>query len=55
MQRLTMDSEYEHVNVADYDVVRSTQFGDDYTRGVSILCNRDLSFDMCYIEGNLEI
>jgi hypothetical protein len=38
MQRHTMDSQYENVNVADFDVVRSTQFVDDYSRGVRVLC-----------------
>ena len=32
-----MDSEYEHVNVHEFDVVRSTQFVDDHTRGVRAL------------------
>ena len=31
-----MDSQYESVNVPDFDVVRSTQFVDDFTRGVCI-------------------
>jgi hypothetical protein len=29
-----MADQYEHVNHVDYDVVRSTQFPDDVTRGV---------------------
>ena len=37
MHRYTMDSQYESVNVADFDVVRSTQFVDDYPRGVRVL------------------
>ena len=36
MQSYTMDSQYEGVNVADFDVVRSTQFVDDYPRGVRL-------------------
>lgn len=32
-----MGSQYENVHVADYDVVRSTQFIDDMTHGVCVL------------------
>ena len=32
-----MDSQYDSVNVGDFDVVRSTQFVDDFPRGVSVL------------------
>ena len=31
-----MDDQYENVNVADFDVVQSTQFVDDLSRGVRI-------------------
>lgn len=34
MQTYTMDSQYESVNVADLDIVRSTQFVEDFPRGV---------------------
>lgn len=56
MQPFTMDSEYEHHHHPDFDVVRSTQFCDDYTRGVRFLFSRDLSYDMCYSQnsGNLK-
>ena len=36
-----MDSQYESMNVTDFDVVRSTQFVDELPRGVcvhSLLC-----------------
>jgi hypothetical protein len=29
-----MDSQYESVAVGEFDVVRSTQFADDFSRGV---------------------
>ena len=48
MQRFTMDSEYEGHNLADFEVVRSTQFMDEYTRRVSIQCAFHLGMDMCY-------
>ena len=32
-----MDSQYEGGGAGDYDVVRSTQFGDDFGRGVRAL------------------
>lgn len=40
-----MDSQYESVNVADFDVVRSTQFVDDFTRGVRVMCSLVLKLD----------
>lgn len=39
MQAYNMDSQYESINVPDFDVVRSTQFDQDFARGVSDLCS----------------
>lgn len=36
MQTYSMEDQYESVNLADYDVVRSTQFVDDLSRGVHV-------------------
>lgn len=36
MQNYNMASQYDNVNLGDYDVVRSTQFVDDLTRGVHV-------------------
>jgi hypothetical protein len=33
-QGYTMADQYEPVNLGDYDVVRSTQFADEHSRGV---------------------
>ena len=37
LQRYSMETQYENVHVADYDIVRSTQFADDLTHGVCVL------------------
>ena len=51
-----MDSQYESVNVADFDVIRSTQFVDDFPCGVRVLfrwifelvnCNANIFGDAC--------
>lgn len=34
LQTYSMDSQYESQNLAEFDVVRSTQFVDDLSRGV---------------------
>jgi hypothetical protein len=34
--RHSMESQYESANLADYDVVRSTQFVEDLSRGVRV-------------------
>lgn len=34
MQTYSMEDQYESVNIGDFDVVRSTQFVDDLSRGV---------------------
>lgn len=36
MQIYIMDSQYENGNVTDFDVVRSTQFVEDFQRGVCV-------------------
>ena len=36
MQRYTMADQYENVALADFDVVRSTQFVDDLTQRVHV-------------------
>lgn len=36
LQTYSMEDQYESVNLADYDVVRSTQFVDDLSRGVHV-------------------
>ena len=33
-QRYTMADQYEHVNLGEFNVVRSTQFVEDFARGV---------------------
>ena len=35
-QKYSMEDQYESVNLADYDVVRSTQFADEMSRGVHV-------------------
>lgn len=44
MQTTSMEDQYESVNLADFDVVRSTQFVDDMSRGVFI--SYILGFDL---------
>ena len=39
-----MADQYEHVNLGDFDVVRSTQFVDDMTRGVHVSSHMFLVF-----------
>lgn len=46
MQAYNMDSQYESVNVPDFDVVRSTQFDQDFARGVSDLCSLVFSWSL---------
>ena len=36
MQTYNMEDQYESVNIGDFDVVRSTQFVDDLSRGVHV-------------------
>ena len=36
MQTYSMEDQYEAVNLGDYDVVRSTQFAEDLSRGVHV-------------------
>lgn len=43
MKVYNMDSQFESVNAADFDVVRSTQFDQDFARGVSGLYSLVLS------------
>ena len=43
-QSYTMADQYEHVNLGDFDVVRSTQFVEDLGRGV-----HDLTLKFCCI------
>ena len=47
MLRYVMDSQYESVNVADIDIVRSTQFVEDYPRGVRTFLQLALVME-CY-------
>ena len=35
--RFAMDTQYDSANQADFDVVRSTQFMEDFTRAVRVL------------------
>ena len=55
MHRYTMDSQYENVNVADFDVVRSTQFVDDYPRGVRALFSWDFELVNCNVGNSGEM
>ena len=37
-----MDDQYSQGSLPDFDVVRSTQFVDDFSRSVSIYCSADV-------------
>lgn len=41
-----MEEHYGSINANDYDVVRSTQFSEDFARGVSHLCIHVLDMQM---------